>query len=74
MPSPFPKQVFPRFAPGALPALLFLLAACSGPSEEGGKPLRNLLVITLDTVRHDHLSIHGGGAAVPNLERLAARK
>ncbi|MEE9219620.1 MAG: sulfatase-like hydrolase/transferase [Acidobacteriota bacterium] len=36
-----------------------------------GEAPRNLLVLTFDTTRADHLSIYGGPAEVPNLQRLA---
>ena len=43
----------------------------AGRGPRGGAPPRNLLVITFDTTRADHLSVYGGGAQVPNLEKLA---
>ncbi|MCB9743432.1 MAG: sulfatase [Alphaproteobacteria bacterium] len=41
------------------------------PPPPGSGP--NLLLVTLDTTRADHLSAYGGRAKTPNLERLAAR-
>ncbi len=35
-------------------------------------PDRNVLLITIDTLRADALGSYGGGAATPNLDRLAA--
>jgi arylsulfatase A-like enzyme/Tfp pilus assembly protein PilF len=34
---------------------------------------RNILIVTIDTLRADALGSYGGGAATPNLDRLAAR-
>jgi len=60
--------------------VLLLAAATAGVwwterrtrAPSGGPAPRNLLVITLDTTRADHLSVYGANAArVPNLERLA---
>ncbi|MGD8374578.1 MAG: sulfatase-like hydrolase/transferase [Acidobacteriota bacterium] len=54
--------------------VLLSLPGCGGPAgdaPDGGAP-RNVLIVTLDTVRQDHLSVYGGPAAVPSLERLAA--
>jgi len=39
----------------------------------GGLRAENLLLITLDTTRADHLSCYGRRAATPNLDALAAR-
>jgi arylsulfatase A-like enzyme/Flp pilus assembly protein TadD len=36
-------------------------------------PDRNVLLVTIDTLRADALSVYGGGAATPNLDRLASR-
>ncbi|HET9371574.1 MAG TPA: hypothetical protein VFO19_15040, partial [Vicinamibacterales bacterium] len=33
---------------------------------------QNVLLITIDTLRADALGSYGGGAATPNLDRLAA--
>ena len=41
------------------------------PEPGKGKAPSNLLVFTFDTTRADHLSVYGGKAHVPNLERLA---
>ena len=35
-------------------------------------PDRNVLIVTIDTLRADALSVYGGGAATPNLDRLAS--
>lgn len=54
------------------------VAGCDGGSSDGEGSARrdrhkqNLLLITLDTVRADHLGCYGGeGSATPNLDRLA---
>jgi arylsulfatase A-like enzyme/lipoprotein NlpI len=47
------------------------LCGCGVPVWRGAEAPRHLLVITLDTTRADHLSVYGGRADVPNLERLA---
>jgi arylsulfatase A-like enzyme/Flp pilus assembly protein TadD len=50
---------------------LLACAACSGPSER--RPEANVLLITLDTTRADHISAYGDSpAATPNLDALAA--
>lgn len=46
--------------------VLSLISACSNPDQ---RP--NVLLITLDTTRPDHLSVYGGQAKVPALERIA---
>lgn len=43
------------------------LGACAG----GESPRRSALLLSLDTTRADALSCYGGGAATPNLDRLA---
>ncbi len=44
---------------------------CAGRGPRGGAGPRNLLVITLDTTRADHLSCYGGAARTPGFDRLA---
>lgn len=57
-----------RFLPPASLSILLLgLLACA-PSE----PPLNVLLVTFDTTRADHLSVYGGPALTPNLEALAA--
>ncbi len=64
---------------GAL-VLIAVLAACGGDSGDAGAdqpprapfPGANLLVISLDTLRSDALSVYGGPASIsPNLQRFA---
>lgn len=57
-----------------LPVLgLALLAGCA-PSSEVGPPARDALVVTLDTLRADHLGCYGYPRdTTPNLDALAAR-
>ncbi|HEX6886251.1 MAG TPA: sulfatase [Planctomycetota bacterium] len=53
-----------------LPALALLVAACGS---EPARVRRNVILITLDTTRADHLSCYGrAGEATPHLDRLAA--
>ena len=66
----------------ALPVILAASLVCGlAPARVAGTaptraaeqvPARNLLILTFDTTRADHLSVYGGGARVPHLERLAA--
>lgn len=52
----------------ALLAALLLAAACGG-----GRGRPDIVLITLDTVRTDHLGCYGAaGAATPNVDRIAA--
>ncbi|MGH0030136.1 MAG: sulfatase [Myxococcota bacterium] len=57
-----------------LPALVALLAGC-GPGPEtapSGPPRADVLLVTLDTLRADHLGVHGAGAdATPALDAWA---
>ncbi len=58
-----------KFLAAAVP-LLLSIAGCS--REDGGGPPANLVLVTLDTVRADHLGAYGAAAAVtPALDRLA---
>src|SRR5262245_42832927 len=51
-------------------AAVCLAAGCKGEGEAGNP---NLVLVTLDTVRADHLGCYGDGAAItPALDRLAA--
>ncbi len=60
-----------KFRPGALALCVLTLAACS--SGCGGQaPRHNVLLITLDTTRADHLGCYGGSALTPNIDALAA--
>jgi arylsulfatase A-like enzyme len=54
-------------------SLLMLAAGCGPAAEPAPERLPNLLVVTLDTVRADHLSAYGYGRETsPQLARLAA--
>jgi arylsulfatase A-like enzyme len=54
-----------RIAPAALVALLACACACA-------RPAPNVLLVTLDTTRPDHLGCYGhAGGTSPNLDRLA---
>lgn len=57
--------------PAALGAALLSVAGCGKPEKKFDRP--NVLLITLDTVRADHLSCYGySRETTPNLDRLAA--
>ena len=51
-----------------VPAPTRALAALGFP---GAKP-RNVLVVSIDTLRADRVGCYGGSAATPNIDRLAA--
>ena len=62
-----------RWARASLLALLapFLAPACSQGGYEG--PYRHVLLLSLDTLRADHLSCYGGEAvSTPGVDALAA--
>ena len=48
------------------------LAAAVACGSERSAPARNLLLITIDTLRADHMSTYGGPAGTPAADRLAA--
>ncbi len=57
----------PRHLSNSLLVLAALVAGCAAPRE------RNVLLVTLDTVRADHVGAYGYAAATtPSLDRLAA--
>jgi len=54
-------------------ALALTILSCGDSTEpRSGPAARHLLLVTFDTTRADHLSVYGGRAEVPHLERLAA--
>ena len=62
-----------------VPPLLLFCAATAACSLFGARsftlqpsPDRNILLVTIDTLRADALGSYGGGAATPNLDALAA--
>ena len=69
-----PLQAAPPAAPIGRPCIVILLAcllACAACSRRPAHP--NVLLITLDTTRADHLGAYGNRRArTPNLDRLAA--
>ncbi len=66
-----PSRRFPRWALGLL-ALAAALALWFGRSRHPGRP--NVLLVTIDTLRADHVGAYGyGGASTPVLDALAAR-
>lgn len=59
-------------APGGQPQPVHLVPELS-PTRAPDTPQRPILIISLDTVRADHLALYGGPAQVPNLAALAAQ-
>jgi arylsulfatase len=57
----------------ALLALGTLLASGSGCGWTGKRELRLVLLVTVDTLRADHLGAYGGPGLTPNLDRLAGQ-
>ena len=55
----------------ALSPLLLLVAGALLPSCGDGQARPNVLLVTLDTTRPDRMSVYGGKAQVPTLERIA---
>jgi arylsulfatase A-like enzyme len=54
-------------------ALALGLCGCAGPGDEGAGTKWNVLLVTLDTTRRDHLSCYGGDpGATPHMDALAA--
>jgi len=68
-----PFRPAPRQATAALVVLLFFAGACTGRKDSpGGRP--NVLLVTIDTCRADHIGAYGYRAAItPTLDGLAAR-
>jgi arylsulfatase A-like enzyme len=65
---------WPRAVPVAAAAVVALLLAGAGLWRGSGRAHPNLLLITLDTVRADHLGVYGAPQAkTPRLDGLAAR-
>jgi arylsulfatase A-like enzyme len=71
------KSIFPRLRGALLAGALAIVAAGCGPSggdfvpRGEGRP--NLLLVTVDTLRADHLSVSGYARATsPRIDRLAA--
>ena len=54
----------------ALVLLLLFLPACARPAAPKAKP--SILLVTIDTLRADHVGCYGGAAATPHLDRMAA--
>ena len=53
--------------------LALILATVSAAGCNRSAPPRNLLLITVDTLRADHLGAYGAKLATPTIDRLAAR-
>ena len=61
-----------RWLCAALAVTLLSCADSTGPGRAPAEAARHLLLVTFDTTRADHLSVYGGRAKVPHLERMAA--
>jgi len=79
--APEPQGTAPaRWLPKAVVALLVIATAGGGlwwwlrspPFGLAPNPDRNVLLVTIDTLRADALGAYGGRAVTPNLDRLAA--
>lgn len=75
-----PQSAWPPLGRTAVGVVACLLAACSGGEPlapglgRGASAGANVLLVTLDTTRADHLTCFGAqGASTPNLDALAAR-
>jgi hypothetical protein len=59
------------FGPGAVSSINAQMKTPSTPPATSGKPLPNIILITLDTVRADHMGIYGYARQnTPNLKEL----
>lgn len=64
----------PRRIALGLAVCAVVAAACSGPGSLGGRAPDSLLLVTLDTMRADHVSCYGASPVrTPNLDQLAAK-
>ncbi len=70
--APLPSAPYPRPMRASLPVLALALAATCSPAQDP-TPRLDLLLVSLDTTRADHLSAYGYGLPTsPALEALAA--
>jgi arylsulfatase A-like enzyme/Tfp pilus assembly protein PilF len=70
---PSPPRPRRRAGCGALAAALFLVSACTRPAPERRQPARNILLITIDTLRADAVGAYGNRTvSTPWIDRLAA--
>ncbi len=64
----------PRISSAGTTAVVVLVACLGCTACGGGGAARDVLVVTLDTTRADHLGCYGGDAdTTPNLDRFAAQ-
>ncbi|TDI12879.1 MAG: tetratricopeptide repeat protein, partial [Acidobacteria bacterium] len=61
-----------RWLCAGLAVAMLSCADSTGPGSASAETARHLLLVTFDTTRADHLSVYGGRAKVPHMERLAA--
>lgn len=65
-------RTYVRAGPHSAPLLLgaaLAVFACELPPP----PTHNIVLIVVDTLRRDHLSVYGGSTSTPNIDALAAR-
>jgi len=70
---PLPRGILAGLAAAIVLAFAAWIALRSGTSAIEPDADRNILLLTIDTLRADALGSYGGGAVTPNLDRLAAR-
>jgi arylsulfatase A-like enzyme/Flp pilus assembly protein TadD len=56
-----------------LVGLLLVMTACAPAAAPPPPPARNVVLVTIDTLRADSLGCYGGRAATPNFDRIAAQ-
>jgi len=62
-----------RFSSVCLALLLGVLSSCGGSKARDDGTVRHLLLVSIDTLRADHVGCYGGKPGItPNLDRLAA--
>ncbi|MEM8932733.1 MAG: sulfatase-like hydrolase/transferase [Acidobacteriota bacterium] len=65
------RSVHPAAAWTILALLMALAWSACVPSGQAGAERLNVLLVTFDTTRADHLEVYGGPASTPHLNRLA---
>ena len=69
-----PRTALRRPLPASVSIVALALAACAPEAPRPRGPYRHVVLVSLDTVRADHLGCYGAaGARTPNLDALAAR-
>lgn len=62
-----------KFVYGAILIPLLVFTSCKSKQQATPFPPANILLITIDTIRPDHLSAYGSSNSTPNLDRLAKK-